>query len=580
MITQPYYLRFLIIFSTLFLCDHSASVIAAITASGDVNPSDPSTWTNATTPYIGQISNGIVKVDAGSGILSNEAFIGYSSGRTGEVTVDGDGSTWTNSSQLVVGYYGNGTLKITGGGAVSDTEVSISSSLKSVGMVTVDGTNSKWTNSSILDVGLYGNGTLIITGGGAVSNTTGYIGYFSSSVGTVTVDGTNSKWTNSFYLEVGFSNKGTLKITGGGTVSDTSADIGYSLGSVGTATVDGIGSKWTNSSVLCVGWIGKGTLNITGGGTVSDTYGDIGFHSGSGTVMVDGNNSKWTNSSDLCVGNGMLHITGGGAVTAANTIINGKSLLAMDVGNGSLLTVNNGSGTITNSGTVRILAGAGATAGKAYTPISAGTWSGTGIYQAIGGKWNATDHTFTASFVQATFSTLMPITINLKDTQRVLAVLNSTQYGTGYGDLGVSFAPTTTDTLLDFNATPISGLPLTDLQTILNANNQTLLSGWQVTATGGYTTGDPAYLSFDVGAGRSANDITVWHYDGAAWSQYDTTDLTCNGGYASFTVTGFSGYALTAVPEPGTLILLASGFLIMLVYLQRRLINRRSVNTV
>ena len=237
----------------------------------------------------------------------------------------------------------------------------------------------------------------------------------------------------------------------------------------------------------------------------------------------------------------------------------------MDVGNGSTLklyNIYNGNGAIDNNGIVRFCAGAGAIIGKIYIPISAGTWSGSGIYQPIGGKWDSTAHTFTASNVQQGLSGTL-ITIDLNNTQRLLV---------SDGGLGASFAPTTTDTLLNFTASHISGQPLVDLQTILNANNQTLLGGWQITATGGYTTGNPAYLSFDVGDGHSRNDITVWHYDGGAWSKFDATDLTCNGGYASFTVTVFSGYALT-VPEPDTLILLASGLLSVCVYVRRRIIR-------
>jgi hypothetical protein len=48
------------------------------------------------------------------------------------------------------------------------------------------------------------------------------------------------------------------------------------------------------------------------------------------------------------------------------------------------------------------------------------------------------------------------------------------------------------------------------------------------------------------------------------------TDLTCNGTYASFTVTGFSGYALTTVPEPGTLALLLTGLFASLACARRK----------
>jgi hypothetical protein len=48
----------------------------------------------------------------------------------------------------------------------------------------------------------------------------------------------------------------------------------------------------------------------------------------------------------------------------------------------------------------------------------------------------------------------------------------------------------------------------------------------------------------------------VWRYDGTDWNPYDAMDLTYDGTYGSFTVTGFSGYAVTLVPEPATLALL------------------------
>jgi hypothetical protein len=99
---------------------------------------------------------------------------------------------------------------------------------------------------------------------------------------------------------------------------------------------------------------------------------------------------------------------------------------------------------------------------------------------------------------------------------------------------------------------------------------RTILGGWDIAATGGYSADDPAYLSFGVGSGISRNDIAVWQYKDATWSPYNATDLTCNGGYASFTVTDLSDYALTTVPEPSTLMLLASGLMSAFVYVRRR----------
>ena len=80
------------------------------------------------------------------------------------------------------------------------------------------------------------------------------------------------------------------------------------------------------------------------------------------------------------------------------------------------------------------------------------------------------------------------------------------------------------------------------------AGNEPVLGSWGLAATG-YTTGAPAYLSFDIGSGYSRDDLEVWHYSGTSWSPYAANDLTCNRDYANFTVTGFGDYAVTDPSE-------------------------------
>ncbi len=77
-------------------------------------------------------------------------------------------------------------------------------------------------------------------------------------------------------------------------------------------------------------------------------------------------------------------------------------------------------------------------------------------------------------------------------------------------------------------------------------------------------------MSFAIDPSYDRDDLHLWHYDGALWTPYDASDLTCNGNYASFTVTGFSRYAVTAVPEPGTLALLLAAALGLLAYAGRK----------
>ena len=284
---------------------------------------------------------------------------------------------------------------------------------------------------------------------------------------------------------------------------------------------------------------------------VSNTAGYIGYHPGSTDVVtVNGSGSTWTNSSYLGVGyegSGTLNITNGGTVTAVNASINSQSLLAIDTG--SSLNVGTGSGSFTNYGTVRISAAANAEAGT-YTPIHADSWYGTGAYQALGGTWNTSTHQFTVSdaYPGASGETVV---MALSAGPRVVF---DDAGETGWS-VGASFAPTSGSGTLSFAATTISGSSRTSLEDLLGDND--LLGGWEFLATGGYTQGSPVYLTFDVGEGFSSEGLQVWHNHEGSWSPYAVSDLTYDGQYASFTVNGFSGYAVTTVPEPGTVSLLS-----------------------
>ena len=473
------------------------------------------------------------------------------------------GANPSKNGYLGAGATGSGSLTICKGVTVKSDSGYLGYSPGSVGVATVEGTGSMWTTSG-LTVGNFGSGTLNITGGGTV-NGVGYVGYLSGSNGVVTVDGTNSTWNNSGgELYVGFEGCGSLNITRGGTVNSVGVEIGDQ--STGVVTVDGSASTWNNNSGMFeVGLYGSGTLNITGGGTVNSgnqaAYVGVGMP-GAGVVTVDGAGSTWNNVGRLYVYKGALNVSGGGAVTAAYVWVRSGCVLGIDVGNGSSVTLS-GNGTFANSGTVRVLAGAGATTGKQYSPISATTWSDSGgTYQALGGKWDSSSHVFTVSdFKTGTAGT--PLSIDLASEQRVLI-------GDGGTDpVGASFLASTSSKLLTLTATTIGSDAVTALDKLLDPH-QALLSGWQFAFSSGYAAGDPAYLSFDVGAGYSRNGLEVWHYDGTDWTEFDASDLTYDGTYASFTVTGFSGYAVTTVPEPGTLALLVAAGVGLLAYARQK----------
>ena len=140
-----------------------------------------STWTNSGNLSVGYFGTGSLSITDGASVSSTYGYVGLGSGSTGTVTVDGDSSTWTNtSSTLYVGYEGTGTLNVTDGGEVEDTDGYIGYFSGSTGSVVVNGADSTWTNSDDLVVGKNGTGTLDIINGGLVS-----------VAGTLTIDNDN-----------------------------------------------------------------------------------------------------------------------------------------------------------------------------------------------------------------------------------------------------------------------------------------------------------------------------------------------------------------------------------------------------
>ena len=372
-----------------------------------------------------------------------------------------------------------------------------------------------WTTLKTCYVGRTANGALTIDSGSSLGSYDSYIGYDSGVIGMLTVNGHNTSWLTTHDLHVGFLGSGTLNITTGGYVhSSFLSTIGYHAGSAGIVKVDGMGSQWS----------------ITNGGTLFIGYGQVGYR-----------------------GRGILNITGGGSVITSVVDVaspsDGESLLVIDVGRGSSLAVGGGAGSVANRGKVRYLAGAGVEAGGPYTPIAAGTWSGSGIYQAIGGTLDTGTHQFMVSEITASTAGT-PVTLDLAIQQRALISDSESSWS-----VKASFLAAGTTSPLVFAASVMDEAIVDDLQTSLGPE-RLVLGAWDMAGEGEYGENDPVYLSFHVGSGHSSNGLAVWRYDGTVWSRFDALDLTYDGTYASFTVSGFGSYAV-AVPEPATMTLLS-----------------------
>jgi T5SS/PEP-CTERM-associated repeat protein len=208
-------LRCLFLAALFFASQHFAAR-AAVVLDGDVDANNPDAWIwpNERVGYVGKYGEGTIDVTDGSGLESEDTYIGYALGSTGRVSVDGEDTTW-GSNEVFVGFSGIGELQITGGGVVKSRGTSVGHNADSTGRVTVDGDGSTWTNVSELYVGYSGRGTVKITGGGyATTYYPSFIGHNAGSIGLVTVNGAGSAWTAP-WLSVGNSDFGS----GGGVLS-------------------------------------------------------------------------------------------------------------------------------------------------------------------------------------------------------------------------------------------------------------------------------------------------------------------------------------------------------------------------
>ncbi len=570
---------------------------ATITMTGDVEPGTASAWPSAGTIYVGNTANGNVTVNSGSslsGTSSTYVYVGYGAGVTGTVNIDGAGSILNASgtgTQTWVGDNGAGIVNITNGGQFKTYNL-----FTRGGTINIDGSGSTLTEINGLYLGdqYSGSGVVNITNGGTFNTAPGangvHVGYGATT--TLNVNGGGSKWTDNGDAYIGTNCSTMLSIANGGSVAISGAAyIGDgNPGNYSTAvTVDGPGSTLTTTLGLYVGYGNAARMSITNGaevisGTTSKSA-IIGYGPYSGaannSAVVDGVGSTWRQTNAMYVGYnggiGTLSISDGGVVSAQTFSIDSVSVLTADVGYGSSLAVGStGTGAITNNGTIRLVAGAGAGAG-AYTPMYYGAMSGSGTVQTLGGVWNSTNHTVTVNAASTAGGAggATAFISNLASAQR--ALVTDTALGTS---VGAGFQAGSGS--LAFTANSIGGAELSGLESKLTAG-QYFLSGWTF-STSGYSTGNPVYLSLFAGTSETLSGLEVWDYNGTSWSQFAANDLAYDGAYASFTSTNLNDYAVTGAapltgatptPIPGALLLFGPG-LAGLIGMRKRFDGKRA----
>jgi T5SS/PEP-CTERM-associated repeat protein len=334
---------------------------------GTINLTSGAIGTVQGTTYVGIIAGdpqANLNVLSGSQLNTSTSYLGWNSGSSGRVTVDGAGSVWNNSSDLYVGRSGSGTLNLLGGGVATSSNGYLGLNSGSSGTANVEGTNSRWSISNNLHVGWdspTASGTLNVNSSGRVhvgDSTTGsgtgiYIGHATNSTaagnvrvganstvtnggfvtvgqsngtfGSATVSGANAVWNNSGTALIGEIGTGTLTVSNGGVFSSGNASVGAFSNANGTATVSGAGSQWNSSGSLTIGNSGTGTLNVQSAGVVTSTNGFVGVNAGStGTATITGAGSQWNSSGSLTIGNsgtGTLNVQSAGVVTSTNGFV-------------------------------------------------------------------------------------------------------------------------------------------------------------------------------------------------------------------------------------------------------------------
>lgn len=322
----------------------------AVTTTGQVNPTDPTTWTASTPAYVGQNVEGGLAVDGASRISSGTTYIGVGSQVVGKASISGDETVWNATGALHVGDFGVGVLTIVEGATLysgygnRDSGVYdsyIGNSSGSRGEVTAAGLGSEWRISERVIVGNYGEGTVTVLSGAMVTSRFGTLGRNPESSGAIVVAGAGSLWHAVYSVSLGGYGTGSVLIRDGGEFSCENCYFGTTLGGSGQVTVSGAKSLFRSRRILEVGSYGSGTLSIENGAAVNSNYSYVGSsRNSSGVVTVNGVGATWHNSRDLYVGRsgtGMLSIAVGGSVDVGD-VENpyGISLAEQEAGSGSI----------------------------------------------------------------------------------------------------------------------------------------------------------------------------------------------------------------------------------------------------
>ena len=356
---------------------------------GSATVSGMNTFWNTGNLSVGFSGDGDLTASMGGSVVSEGGFVGFGSGTTGNVTIQGfgvdfldDASNWTITADLTIGVDGTGIVNVLDFGRLDvansttvNGTLTISSGANSVhnshpvtiggahdGTVTVSGSSqgirAAMLGVSDLTLGELGQGTLTVENGALVSCTNAFVGVGLtnttdlSGTGSIVVAASGEMPSNlkiEDQLEIGRTRLGKLTIEDGAQATAQDVTLGTLRGGLGILSLFGDPLVGTSTSLSVTGKIslaleGIGRLNVFEDSIVTCASAELGVLAGSegvaaiGDEGMPGDPARWDVSGDITVGGlglGEIRLRNNAIVTYGMTLlVNHNGLIG---GNGSFV---------------------------------------------------------------------------------------------------------------------------------------------------------------------------------------------------------------------------------------------------
>lgn len=220
---------------------------------------------------VGSSGTGIVSLsELAKMTVDDQTIVGWYASGVGEINIGDLGTIW-DCEELTVGRQGRGAINVFAGGRLVSGPVMIGETSQSEGWVTVSDPLSQWVVTGGVNVGSNGRGTISLVDGGSLRNSAGaQVGNALNSVGFVEISGAGSLWhTVSGNLNLGSTGTGILHVLDGGRAQVGGlVQLASTTGSRGVILVDGPNSVLSATGALSTS-IGEAEITVSNGGIIN-----------------------------------------------------------------------------------------------------------------------------------------------------------------------------------------------------------------------------------------------------------------------------------------------------------------------